>query len=51
VGITVAAGTLQARGVIRYSRGKLAVVNREALEAASCGCYRADRAIYDAILG
>lgn len=38
-GVTVAAGTLQNAGIIRYSRGKVTVVNRGALEKASCSCY------------
>ena len=39
-GVTVAAGTLQSAGIIRYSRGKVTVLDRDALEKASCSCYR-----------
>jgi CRP-like cAMP-binding protein len=39
--VTAAASNLQRAGVIRYSRGKLKILNRERLEAASCECYRA----------
>ena len=35
---TVVAGTLQAAGLIRYSRGTLHVLDRGGLEAASCEC-------------
>lgn len=38
--VTVAAGTLQKAGFIQYTRGKITVVNRAALEDASCECYR-----------
>lgn len=38
-GVTVAAGTLSQAGMLRYSRGKITILNREALEATSCECY------------
>ena len=34
------AGALQERGLIRYTRGRIEVRDREGLEAAACGCYR-----------
>jgi CRP-like cAMP-binding protein len=37
--ITMAAGKLQQAGIIRYSRGNIEVLDREALEAKSCECY------------
>ncbi len=46
VGVTVAAGGLQARGLIRYHRGELTVLDRSALEARACSCYGADRLAY-----
>lgn len=38
--VTLAAGTLQKAGLIRYSHGRIAIVDRANLERASCECYR-----------
>jgi CRP-like cAMP-binding protein len=38
-GVTEAAGRLQKKGVIRYSRGKITVLDRARLEELSCECY------------
>ena len=46
VGITASAGALQRDGLIEYRRGKLTVLDRSGLEAAACGCYKADRQTY-----
>jgi len=39
--VTVVAGTLQRAGLIKYRHGRVTIVDREALENASCECYRA----------
>ena len=46
VGVTRAANALQKRKLIRYHRGEVSILNRAAMEAASCGCYRSDRRAY-----
>ena len=46
VGVTTAAGDLARRGIITYHRGELEVLDRAALEAASCSCYAADQLAY-----
>jgi CRP-like cAMP-binding protein len=38
-GVSKAAGDLQKRKLIEYSRGRLTVLDRAGLEATSCGCY------------
>lgn len=49
-GITEAARKLQARGLIRYSRGRITVLDRPGLEAAVCECYAVVRKEYDRLL-
>ena len=38
--VTIAAGALQRRNLIRYARGEIDVIDRKGLEAASCECYQ-----------
>lgn len=39
--VTIAAGMLQKAGFIRYSRGRVTIVDRAGLERCSCECYQA----------
>lgn len=38
-GVSLAAGNLQRLNLIRYSRGRLKILDRAGLEATACGCY------------
>jgi len=49
-GVTVAAGSLQRAGLIRYRQGRVTILDREALEAAACECYRITTDEYDRLL-
>lgn len=46
VGVTKAAGSLQNKKLISYSRGEVRIRDVAGLEAASCGCYLADKETY-----
>ena len=50
VGVTQAAGVLQAGKLIGYRRGEIVILNRRGLEAVSCVCYSADRLLYQRTL-
>ena len=39
-GVTLTAGDFQRSGLIRYSRGKITILDREALEDVACECYQ-----------
>jgi len=49
-GVTEAAGKLQAAKLIRYSRGRITVLDRGGLEARTCECYRVVKTEYDRLL-
>jgi CRP-like cAMP-binding protein len=49
-GVTRAASSLRKRGLIRYSRGRLRILDRRGPEAAACGCYAAVKETYARLL-
>jgi CRP-like cAMP-binding protein len=44
--VTLAAGALQRKGLIKYSRGRIQIVDAAGLEAAACECYRTVQSLY-----
>jgi Crp-like helix-turn-helix domain len=48
--VTLSAERLRAAGLIRYSRGRVTIVDRVGLEAAACECYRAITAQLDGVI-
>ena len=50
-GVSIAAGHLQQKSLIKYSRGTITMLDRPALESAVCECYRVVKDEYDRILG
>lgn len=49
-GVSGAAHSLKGRKLIRYTRGKLTILDAEGLQAAACACYAADKETYASIL-
>jgi len=50
VGVTKAAGSLQKKKLIGYSRGNVRIYDVSGLEATSCSCYQTDKETYNRIL-
>jgi CRP-like cAMP-binding protein len=50
-GVTEAAGSLQKKGIITYSRGKITILDHQKLEETSCECYWIVREEYDRLTG
>lgn len=48
--VTEVAGRLQERGLIKYHRGLITIVNRKGLEKAACDCYALITRVYDKLL-
>ena len=49
-GVTEATGKLQRAGLIRYSRGRITVVDRPGLEKEVCECYAVVKKEFDRLL-
>jgi CRP-like cAMP-binding protein len=50
-GVSIAAGHLQKRGLIKYVRGTITMLDHPALETAACECYQVVKDEYDRLLG
>jgi Mn-dependent DtxR family transcriptional regulator len=49
-GVTEAAGNLRRAGIIRYSRGRITVIDRQRLEQEVCECYDVVKREFDRLL-
>jgi CRP-like cAMP-binding protein len=49
-GVTQAAGNLQSAGLIKYSRGRITVIDRPGLERRVCECYEVVKKEFDRLL-
>ncbi len=45
--VSLVAASLQHAGLIRYTHGRVSVIDRKGLEAAACECYQIIRAQFD----
>ncbi|HEY9697040.1 MAG TPA: Crp/Fnr family transcriptional regulator [Trichocoleus sp.] len=50
-GVTQTAQKLQGKGLIRYNRGRVHILNRSELEACACECFHMLKQEYDRLLG
>lgn len=49
-GVTLALHALEDAGTVRYNRGRIAILDRDALERVSCECYLTVRSHYERLL-
>jgi CRP-like cAMP-binding protein len=49
--VSVVASTIQRAGLITYTRGKITILDREGLEAASCECYAIIKEEFERLVG
>jgi len=47
--VTLIAGVLQKQGLIKYQRGRVKILDRAELEAASCDCYQITKELYSGL--
>ena len=45
--VTIVAGTLQKAGLIKYTHGRITILDRQSLESASCECYATVKEHFD----
>jgi hypothetical protein len=48
-GVPIAAGSLQKAGLIRYSRGRVTLLDVKGLTASACDCYPTSKAEFDRV--
>ena len=48
--VNIVGNAFQKAGLIRYSRGKISILDRAGLEAASCECYGRIRCVFEQLL-
>ena len=49
--VSLVASAFQQAGLIKYTRGNLAILNHAGLEAASCECYKNVKVQFERLLG
>ena len=49
--MTGVARTLQETGIIKYARGKIQIIDADALQDSACECYETVKQHYDRLLG
>jgi CRP-like cAMP-binding protein len=49
--VTEVASELQQAGLIKYSRGKIQIVDADALKESACECYASVKALYEKLVG
>ena len=50
-GVSIAAGNLQKKGLIKYARGTITMLDRKGLQITACECYQVVKDEYDRLLG
>ena len=50
-GVSIAAGNLQRKELIKYVRGTITILDRQGLESTTCECYKVVKEEYDRLLG
>jgi CRP-like cAMP-binding protein len=49
--VTAVAHTLQEAGLIKYARGKIQILDADALQESACECYGSVKSLYEKLLG
>jgi len=49
--VTAVAHTLQEAGLIKYARGKIQILDADALGESACECYGSVKALYEKLIG